>query len=283
MFSANCAAAYVSIFCRTLKIEKNRKGGAAAQSAVLYRELDSAQQRPLFNNPNRRGRIAVWKGSSFEQYSPHGVELAGYGTRSAIEGFLSDKYAKFKLCFEGYLKGRVAFRRISRGTDSRTTIAVLVPPRTPLTDAVACVAFGSRGSEEESWDTLTRTGVLGIYNSTPFDWLARRYVETTFNHFIMYGLTFPLLDNTPWERIGKLSARLSCVDERFADFATEAGVEWGEVTPMQRSDMRAEIDALVAQAYDLTTDELRFIFTDFTENAVPQTYRDMVLEKFEGL
>ena len=266
-----------------LQNPENRKGGAAAPSLVLYRELDSAQQRPLFNNPNRRGRIAVWKGSSFEQYSPHGVELAGYGTRSAIEGFLSDKYAKFKLCFEGYLKGRVAFRRISRGTDSRTTIAVLVPPRTPLTDAVACVAFGSRGSEEESWDTSTRTGVLGIYNSTPFDWLARRYVETTFNHFIMYGLTFPPPDNTPWERIGKLSARLSCVDERFADFATEAGVEWGEVTPMQRSDMRAEIDALVAQAYDLTTDELRFIFTDFTENAVPQTYRDMVLEKFEGL
>ena len=99
----------------------------------------------------------------------------------------------------------------------------------------------------------------------------------------MYGLTFPPPDNTPWERIGRLSARLSCVDERFADFAAEAGVEWGEVTLMQRSDMRAEIDALVARAYDLTTDELRFIFTDFTENAVSQTYRDQVLEKFEGL
>ena len=47
--------------------------------------------------------------------------------------------------------------------------------------------------------------------------------------------------------------------------------------------MRAEIDALVAHAYDLTADELRFIFTDFTENAVPQVYRNLVLEKFEGL
>ena len=96
-------------------------------------------------------------------------------------------------------------------------------------------------------------------------------------------LTFPPPGNTPWERIGRLSARLSCVDERFADFAAEAGVEWGEMAPMQRSDIRAEIDALVAQAYDLTTDELRFIFTDFTDNAVPQAYRNLVLEKFEGL
>ena len=60
-------------------------------------------------------------------------------------------------------------------------------------------------------------------------------------------------------------------------------MEWGELTPTLRNDMRAEIDALVAHAYDLTADELRFIFTDFTENAVPQVYRDLVLEKFEGM
>ena len=47
--------------------------------------------------------------------------------------------------------------------------------------------------------------------------------------------------------------------------------------------MRAEIDALVACAYDLTEDELRFILTDFTEKAVSPAYRRLVLEKFEGL
>ena len=76
---------------------------------------------------------------------------------------------------------------------------------------------------------------------------------------------------------------MSCVDERFADFAAEAGVEWGPLTDAQRNGMRAEIDALVAHAYDLTEDELRFTFTDFTENAVTPAYRQLVLEKFEGL
>ena len=42
-------------------------------------------------------------------------------------------------------------------------------------------------------------------------------------------------------------------------------------------------DALVARAYGLTIDDLRFIFTDFTENAVSPAYRRQVLEKFEGL
>ena len=80
-----------------------------------------------------------------------------------------------------------------------------------------------------------------------------------------------------------MAARLSCVDERFAEFAAEAGVDYGPLTDAERNDKRAEIDALVAHAYGLTEDELRFIFTDFTENAVPLVYREKVLEWFERL
>ena len=60
-------------------------------------------------------------------------------------------------------------------------------------------------------------------------------------------------------------------------------MEYGPLTGAQNSEMRAEIDALVARAYDLTEDELRFMFTDFTENAVSTAYRAQVLDKFESL
>ena len=83
---------------------------------------------------------------------------------------------------------------------------------------------------------------------------------------------------------GSWLTRLSSVDERFAEFAAEAGVKVrvADRRPAQRH-ARSEIDALVARAYDLTEDELRFIFTDFTENAVSPAYRQLVLEKFEKL
>ena len=275
--------------------QNNRKGGAAVPRLTLYTELHAAQQRHLFNNPTGRGRISVWKGSSFDQYDPYipdhpqGKEVAGYGNPQEIEEFLQAKRERSRE-FKGFLPkdvlvdpstlpfhhARVAFRAISRATDSRTVISCLVPPQTPLTDRAPFVAF-------HLWGCLEQAFILGVFNSIPFDWQARRSVETTLNYFILNSLTFPPLDNTPWERIGKLAARLSCVDDRFAEFATEAGVECGELTPAQRNDMRAEIDALVAHAYGLTADELRFIFTDFTQNAVPQMYRDQVLEKFEGL
>ena len=124
---------------------------------------------------------------------------------------------------------------------------------------------------------------MGVMNSLSLDWIARRYVETNLNFFILNSLTFPTLADTPWQRIGTLAARLSCVDKRFTGFAAEAGVECGVLIDAQRNDMRAEIDALVARAYGLTIDELRFMFTDFTENAVSPAYRRQLLEKFERL
>ena len=262
--------------------KKIRKDPAAAPNVVLYRELDSAQQRGLFTHPPGGGRIPVLKGQSVYQYEPDWGEPAGYGNRREIDDFVAAKYAKTPICLYGYEYGRIAFRRISRSTDSRTTIACLVPPYTPLTDALACIAFGHRGNQQEKWSNSEKAYILGLLNSLPFDWLARRYVETTFNHFIMYGMTVPV-GKTAWERIGTLAARLSCVDERFAEFAQGAGVEYGPLVESERRNKRAEIDALVARAYDLTVDELQFIFTDFTENAVSTPYRHLVVEKFKGL
>ena len=247
----------------------------------------SAQQRALFTNPPGPGRIEVWKGSSFDQYLPHGQNPAGYGDIERIRDFLQTKRARardFRSIFPKevldnpdtlpFHSERIAFRAVSRATDSRTVISCLIPMDTPLTDRAPYIAF-------YDWTEIEQTFVLGIFNSLPFDWQARRYVETTLNYFILNGLSFPSPENTPWHRIGKLAARLSCVGERFSDFAAGAGIECGSLTDAERDGMRAEIDALVAHAYGITSDELRFIFTDFTENAVSSAYRSLVMDKFE--
>ena len=257
---------------------------AAASHAIPYRELDETQQRAFFSHSQG---VPVWKGRSFDQYEPHGNEPAGYAVWNDVFSFVQQKRRRspvFKRMFSANVLAdpdthpinhcRIAFRDVTRSTDSRTVRACLVPPRTPLTNKAPYLLFAD-------WSALAQANVLGILNSLPFDWTSRRYVETNLNYFILDMLTFPPPDNTPWQRIGALAARLSCVDERFADFAADAGAECGPLTDAQRHDMRAEIDALVARAYGLTEDELRFIFTDFTENAVSPAYRELVLEKFE--
>ena len=265
--------------------QKNRKGRAAASRVVPHRELDETQQRALFSYSKGD---PVWKGRSSDQYDPHGNEPAGYCVWDETLSFVQNKRLRspvFKRMFSRAILEnpdthpinycRIAFRDVTNRTNSRTVIACLVPPRTPLTNSAPYLIFSG-------WDATHQASVLAIMNSLAFDWLARRYVELHLNFYVLNSLTFPSYNETPWQRIGELAAELSCVDGRFAGFAAEAGVECGPLTDAERNDKRAEIDALVAHAYGLTEDELRFIFTDFTENAVTPAYRELALERFEG-
>jgi len=154
--------------------------------------------------------------------------------------------------------------------------ACLVPPRTPLTNTAPYLVF-------QGWNPLSEVAVLVVMNSLPFDWLARRYIETHLNFFILDMLCFPKWEATDWQRVGELAARLSCIDERFAGFAAEAGVECGPFGDGKGAARRAEVDALVAHSYYLTAGELEFVFTDFTENAVSTAYRQRVMAAFEAL
>ena len=252
-------------------------------------ELHATQQKHIFRFGPGDQRIGVWQGRSFDQYSPHGKEPAGYCVWSETLDFLQSKRMrsrKFKKMFPpSVLKdlktlpvnsSRVVFRDVARASDTRTLMGCLIPPKTPITNKAPYFLFSNPFA-------LDQSAVLGILNSLCLDWMARRFVETNVNFYILNMLTFPRPLNTPWQRIGKLAARLSCVDERFAEFAAESGVDYGPQPDAERDDMRAEIDALVARAYDLTEDELRFVFTDFTERAATPAYRQLVLEKFEAL
>ena len=269
--------------------QKNSKGHAAVSRPVPYTELHETQQRALFSHPPGQGRVAVWKGRSSDHYDPHGSEPAGYAQWDEVLAYVHNRRKRspvFKRLFPAKVLSdpnthpmnhcRIAFRDVTNRTNSRTVIACLVPPRTPLTNSAPYLVFSG-------WAVNLQASILGTMDSLAFDWFARRYVELHLNFYVLNMLCFPPPENTPWQRIGSLAAQLSCVDERFAGFAAEAGVECGPLTDAERNDRRAEIDALVARAYGLTGDELRFIFADFTENAVTPAYREKVLEWFERL
>jgi hypothetical protein len=154
---------------------------------------------------------------------------------------------------------RIAVGWKGRATDSRTTIAALIPPGIATTDA-SSIFIKRKGSPK------SEAFLLGVICSIPFDWLIRKWVEM--------NLTFELLEPAPipkfsekddkTRRLCELSARLASTDSRYSDWAKDNDVSFGTLRETEAADSAIfEIDALVALLYGLNIDDLKFIFESF--------------------
>lgn len=232
----------------------------------------------------------LWKGESFDQFDPHGREARwcppsesalakARGSRPGLGSVLArsvDIARRREAVARTVGRARVAFRDVTNRTNSRTVIAALIPPQTFLTNKAPYLAFVDDDPHAEA-------ACLALMNSLAFDWQARRFVETNMNFFILEGLYLPELDDETFDALSTAAARLSCQDERFAEFAAATGVECGPLDDDAVEDLRVEIDARVAHAWRLTDSELDVIFSDFTESAVPHRYRERVRARLAEL
>jgi hypothetical protein len=250
-------------------------------------ELHETQQKSYFRHNEG---VPVWKGASFDQCNPHGREIAGHADWEEVFSFLQAKRERSRTFRDhfgsAHLKdpkthpihrARIAFRDVTNRTNSRTVLACLIPPRTPLTNKAPYLVFPDQDEQLQAY-------ALGVLNSVPFDWQARRIVETNLNFFILNFIAFPP-DESGLTPIAERAAALSCIHEGYAAFAKAVGVGIGSLSLEQRTQCRAEIDALVAHAYGLTAGDLAYMFTDFpsTPEGLPADYRALVLERFEAL
>ncbi|MFB6186716.1 MAG: Eco57I restriction-modification methylase domain-containing protein, partial [Halobacteriaceae archaeon] len=145
----------------------------------------------------------VYKGNSFELWNPDtGVRYAWADPDIIIEYLQESRensyqYAGSRSAFAEFsekwvndpdtlpcLSPRVAFRNVSRATDTRTIICALVPPETPLTNAAPYFLWPKGDERDEAY-------LLGILSSIPLDWYARRFVEANVNYHILNALPIP--------------------------------------------------------------------------------------------
>jgi hypothetical protein len=252
------------------------------------RELDESLDKHLWEGAQQGDPL--WKGESFEQFDPHGAEERVCPVNDAVlakvrkprpgaKSLLADEIpvALRRAAVERtFPRARVAFRDVSRATDSRTVRACLIPPGHFLTNKAPYLAFLDDEPQAEA-------ACLALMNSLVFDWQARRFVETNLNFFILEGLRLPHLEDQSLDQLAMAAARLSSVDERFDRFADATGVDIGPLSDDERISLRAEIDADVAHAWELTSDELELVFSDFTRDAVPDDYREEVRRRFGAL
>ena len=251
-------------------------------------ELHETNDRGLW-----RGALSgwpLWKGESFDQYDPHGdaarvcpiydqvlakIRKPRPGAGSLLAGELPVAVRR-QAVRDAVGHARVAFHDVTQKDNSRTVVACLVPPGALLTNKVPYLAFVGVGARAQA-------ACLGLMNSLPFDWQARRFVEVNLSFFILEGLVLPDVADEDYAVIAESAARLSCVDARFAEFAASVGVAVGPLGEGEREQLCVEIDARVARAWELTPADLEVMYADFTLSAVPVRYRARLTRRLAEL
>ena len=262
-------------------------------------ELHATSDKPLMDLDNvdrPEGFWPVYKGESFDIWNPDTGTYYAWANPSKVQKRLQRKRwrasrsrrdsahrefppaylrdTKTLPCF----RARLAFRDVSRATDSRTVRAALVPPEVFIANQAPYLLW-PRGDESD------QAFVLGVLSSIPLDWYARRFVETHVNYFVFNPFPIPRPDrgNTLWERVVSLAGRLACPDERFSRWAKAVGVEVGPLATDEKEDMIHELDATVAHLYGLEEDQLVHVFETFHEGWDYSTRLDRVLGHFHRI
>ncbi|MAU12870.1 MAG: hypothetical protein CL607_23825 [Anaerolineaceae bacterium] len=247
--------------------------------ALPYAELHATNDKKymeLVETPES-GWLPVFKGATFEIWEPdNGVyyawakpgimlshlqakrERANRNSRSAFSKF-DEVWAKDESTLPCFYP-RIAFRDVSRATDTRTTRAALLPPGVVAQNTAPVLVWPRGDQKDEAY-------LLGVLCSIPLDWYSRCFVEIHMNFHIFNALPIPRPErsNPLWQRTVELSGRLAAVDDRYAVWAEAVGVEFGPLDRDAKDGMIYELDAVVAHLYGLSSSQLTHIFETFHE------------------
>lgn len=214
----------------------------------------------------------VYTGKSFGVWEPDSDNYYDSAFAEPIQAFLRDK--------AGLEDGeplpcgsvRIAFRDVTRATDSRTLIAALIPP---------CTILGEKAPylEQTRGDERDEAFVLGVVSSAIFDWQARRVIELKMSFEILNTLSIPDpgVGHVLRDRITLIAGRLASRDDRFKDWADAIGATVGSITDEEREPLCVELDACVAHLYGLNGDDVAVIFDTFGRPGQWDARRDAVL------
>lgn len=166
---------------------------------------------------------------------------------------------------ERIFRPRAGFCDITGHANERTVLAALIPGLCVCGNKVPTLEFDSE---------VLRLHLIwiAVANSFVVDWLVRRRISTTLNFFHWEQIPFPRIDPDTeiGERLAVAAAKLCMIDASSDHMRTWLQCAVGDEAlpndPLpidERAQVRAEIDAIVADLYDLSPEDFALILSDF--------------------
>lgn len=269
----------VEVFAQLRKAPRLDLDDGVSWRVRPYAELHATNDKRLMDLSEEcpQGFWPVYKGQSFDIWDPDTGSYYAWADPDVVLAHLQAKrerasrnrrspFSEFEApsiadqATLSCLHPRIAFRDVTNRTNRRTVIVALLPPEVLITNAAPYLLW-PRGDEKD------QAFLLGILSSLPLDWYARRFVELHVNYHVFnpFPVPRPSRDDPLWRRTVEIAGRLACPDGHFETWGSAVGVQLGPMDPDAKSDMIAELDAVVAHLYGLTESHLRHIFETFHE------------------
>jgi hypothetical protein len=260
-------------------------------------EMHATSQKNLmkFVEDQPDGFWPVFKGESFDIWEPDNGKRSYYAWAEPVaaanwiyakrlksgKSKRDSAHAEFPLKYRQDRQtlpsnsARIAFRDVTRSTDTRTMRAALIPAEVFVANTAPYLLWPRGDKKDEAF-------LLGILCSFALDWYARRFVETHANYFVFNPLPIPRPERKSplWTRVVDLAGRLAAPDKRYADWAKKVGVKHGPIPANEKQDMIDELDAVVARLYGLSRKQVAHIFETFHEGWDYETRLKAVLKHF---
>jgi len=169
----------------------------------------------------------------------------------------------------------VMFRHVSRSTDTRTLIGCILPETGYIYNSGYIHAI----EHKEGTDQEQLFALLAYLNSFIGDWWARRFADRHVTAPIINNLPIPEWNEEQIKQASKLAIEMTSREgiEVAAGNRQIESVE--ELTDDTEVDIRAKIEGLVADGFNLQRDHVDTLLDDFSEDGCPSDMRDKILNE----
>jgi hypothetical protein len=250
----------------------------------LTAEFHMTNDSHLFKTEPAKGRLPLYEGKMIHQFNHqfnHQFAEPRYWVdeKEGRESLLGKKQVDQgqKLDYQDY---RLGFRSVASSTNERALISSILPKSIFCGNSILVSLNNSFNHNSELLFSIA------LFDSFVNDFMIRQKVSQNLNMFYIYQLSVPRLQKgDQWfDAIVQRAAKLICTTPEFDDLAQEIGLEShknGVTNEVQRGQLRAELDGIIAHLYGLTESEFAYILTTFPIVADPvkqnalNAYRDL--------
>ena len=229
-------------------------------SVALVRELDRTNDSDLFRSDGKGWPLI--EGKNFHQFIPdYEKPVYTVDPEAGLERTL--RHREFKSINNPIHEDvRLVFRDVASGTNVRSCISSIIPPRTFCSNKAPLVIPKLNSSASTYHDFVSY--LCGILNSMVFDFLIRTRITMAMNFFYVYQTPVPSnVSDDIAKRIASITATLSSRGSEFQALASDFDIMPRLLSMKERIELSSELNALVAKHYGLDREELIIILNSF--------------------